>query len=119
HASENRTNETAEENKNSLHLIGTKRLSNDLHELCLRMNETVGAFDLEFDQEGVYTRSDHYNFARHGVPIAFFFTGFHRDYHQVTDTVEKINFGKLARVIRYVYAIAFELAQMDGRPLIE
>lgn len=119
HPSENRTNETAEENLNSLHLIGTKKLSNDLHELCVSANEKHAGFDLEWDQEGVYFRSDHYNFARKGVPIAFFFTGFHRDYHQPTDTYDKIDFAKLARVSKYVFHIAWELAQQDSRPLIE
>ncbi|MCA8957972.1 MAG: M20/M25/M40 family metallo-hydrolase [Planctomycetes bacterium] len=113
-----RRNERAEDNRNSLHLVGTKKLSPALHDLCMRLNGRA-KFDLEFDEENVFGRSDHFNFARQGVPIAFFFTGFHRDYHRPTDTVEKINFPKLARVARYVYDIAFELAQSDTRPLVD
>lgn len=116
---EQSSSESARSNLNSLHLIGTEKLSADLHELCLEHNDQHAGFDLEWDEEDVFYRSDHFNFARHGVPVAFFFTGFHRDYHKPTDTVEKIDFAKLARVVRYVYDIAFELAQADSRPLVD
>ena len=53
------------------------------------------------------------------MPIAFFFTGFHRQYHQPEDTVEKIDFPKLARVSAFVYDIGFELAQADARPMVD
>lgn len=111
--------ETAEENRNSLHLVGTEKLSRDLHALCLEMNTKHGGFDLEWDEEGVFFRSDHVNFARKGVPIAFFFTGFHRDYHRPSDTPEKINYGKMQRIATYVYALGFELAQQPNRPLVD
>lgn len=111
-------NESADENKNSLHLVGTEKLSNDLHALCLAKNETAG-FDLEWDQEDVFFRSDHANFAKKGIPIAFFFTGFHKDYHRATDTPDKINYDKLLRVATYVYDIGFELGTMEGRPLVD
>jgi Peptidase family M28 len=114
-----RGTEKAADNKNSVHLIGTKKLSQDLHDLCLRLNKKRARLDLEFDEENVFYRSDHWNFAKYGVPIAFFFTGFHADYHRPTDTVEKINFDKLARIARYVYDIGFELADASQRPLIE
>ena len=110
--------EKAEDNVNTLHLVGTQKLAPMLHELCLAKNETAG-FDIEYDQEGMFGRSDHANFARMGVPIAFFFTGLHKDYHETTDTPDKINFPKLLRIANYVYDIAFDLAQMDGRPLIK
>jgi hypothetical protein len=116
---ENRTGETAEQNRNTLHLIGSKKLSNDLHELCIATNQQHARFELEWDEEDVYTRSDHYCFAEKGVPIAFFFTGFHRDYHRPTDTPDKIDYDKLARVARYVFQIAWQLANQDGRPQIE
>ncbi len=111
--------EKAEDNENSVHLIGTKKLSKDLHELCLRLNKDRAKFDLEWDEENVFYRSDHWNFAKYGVPIAFFFTGFHRDYHRPTDTIEKINFDKLARIARYVYDLSFELADASQRPMVE
>jgi Zn-dependent M28 family amino/carboxypeptidase len=110
--------EKAEDNRNSLHLIGTEKLAPMLHEICLQKNETAG-FDLEYDQEGMFSRSDHANFARMGVPIAFFFTGLHRDYHQPSDTPDKIHFEKLLRVATYVYDIGFDLAAAEGRPLVD
>lgn len=112
-------NETAEENLNCLHLVGTQKLSNDLHDLCMRLNSERSRFALEFDEEDVFGRSDHFNFARFGVPIAFFFTGFHPQYHRPDDTPEKIDYPKLLRIATYVYDIAFELAQQPTRPLID
>ncbi|MHC5072167.1 MAG: M20/M25/M40 family metallo-hydrolase [Planctomycetota bacterium] len=110
--------EEAEDNLNTLHLIGSEKISSDLHDVCMRANARAG-FELEWDAESVFYRSDHWNFAKYGVPVAFFFTGFHRQYHQPEDTVEKIDFPKLARVAAYVYDIGFELAQADMRPMVD
>ncbi|MBL8730704.1 MAG: M28 family peptidase [Planctomycetes bacterium] len=110
--------EKAEDNRNSLHLVGSQKLSPALHELCLAANARAG-FDLEYDEERMFGRSDHANFAQKGVPIAFFFTGLHRDYHRPSDTPDKIHYEKLLRVARYVYDIAFELATAPGRPEID
>lgn len=111
--------EGPEENENSLHLIGTKKLSMELHELCVELNREHVGFDLEYDEEDVFYRSDHANFARQNIPIAFFFTGFHPQYHRPDDTVDRINFPKLVRVAQLVYAIAFELAEQKGRPSLD
>ncbi len=111
--------EKAEDNRNTLHLIGTEKLSMELHRTCLAMNEAHVGFEFEYDEEDVFYRSDHVSFARKDIPIAFFFTGFHPDYHRPTDTIDKIDFGKLARVAAYVYDIAFELADADLRPLVD
>jgi hypothetical protein len=110
--------EKAEDNVNSLHLIGSKKLSMELHAICLQKNETA-KFDLEWDEERMFNRSDHANFARMGVPIAFFFTGLHRDYHKPTDTPDKIEFSKLLRVVKYVHDIALDLAERDDRPHVD
>jgi hypothetical protein len=110
--------EKAEDNRNTVHLIGTKKLSPALHELCMAKNETA-RFEIEWDQEGMFSRSDHANFARKGVPIAFFFTGLHRDYHQPSDTPDKIHYEKLLRIATWVYDIGFELAIQDARPAID
>jgi hypothetical protein len=67
-------------------------------------------------QERFYERSDHYNFARKGVPILFFFNGVHRDYHQPTDTVDKIDAEKEARIIRLIFYIGLETANAEARP---
>lgn len=95
-------NEKAEDNINTIHLVGSKRISMDLHDLTMKANEHVG-FVFEYDQEGVYTRSDHANFARQGVPITFLFGGFTPRYHQPSDTLEGINFAKIANCARLNY----------------
>ena len=84
-----------------------------------KINADHLGFTFEYDQEGVYYRSDHYNFAKKGIPIAFFFTGFHHDYHKPTDDVEKIDFPKLARVAQLVYLTAWELAERPERLPVE
>ncbi|MEE2714049.1 MAG: M20/M25/M40 family metallo-hydrolase [Planctomycetota bacterium] len=112
--SSNRTQETGEDNVTTTHLIGSKRISMDLHELVIAMNEHIG-FTFEYDEEDVYTRSDHYSFAQKGVPISFFFSGFHKDYHRPTDTVDKINFDKVANTTKLVYLTAFEAANRKKR----
>ena len=63
----------------------------------------------------VYRRSDHYSFAKKGIPIAFWFSGFHPDYHKPSDTVNKINFDKLASTARLVYLVAFRAADQKRR----
>jgi hypothetical protein len=67
-------------------------------------------------QEGFYFRSDHYNFARKGVPILFFFNGTHPDYHQVTDEVAKIDGEKESRIVKLVFYLGLEIANAAGRP---
>ena len=109
-----RGDEAAEDNIRTTHLVGSQRWSTELHDLILKANGQIG-FTFEYDEEGVYSRSDHYNFAKHRIPIAFFFSGFHTDYHKPTDTVDKINFEKLANTAKLVYLIANEAANRDAR----
>ncbi len=111
--------EGPEDNANSLHLIGTQKLSPELHELWLARNAAHAGFELEWDEEDVFFRSDHFSFARRGVPIAFLFTGFHPDYHQPSDTADKIDYDKLRRVAVYAYDVAFELATAPARPHVD
>lgn len=111
--------EPASANVDSLHLIGTRKLSNDLHELCLATNLRGAGFTFEWDEEDVFFRSDHANFAKKGIPIAFLFTGFHPDYHRATDTPDRIEYGKLARVVRYAFDLTLALAETPNRPLVD
>ncbi len=67
----------------------------------------------------MYCRSDHYMYARYGIPAAFFFTGVHRDYHQVTDEPEYIDYAKMTRITQLVYDLTARLADMDHRPAID
>ena len=107
-----------EDNVKTTHLVGSRRLSMELHELILKTNDHIG-FEFEYDEEGVYTRSDHYNFAKKGIPIAFFFSGFHPDYHQPTDTIEKINFEKIANTAKLVYLVTMSVANAENRLVVD
>lgn len=68
-------------------------------------------------EESFYTRSDHYNFARKGVPILFFFNGVHEDYHQVSDEVDAIDYEKMSRIGRLVFYTGLEIAEDDEPPM--
>jgi hypothetical protein len=109
-----------------LQLIGSKRLSTELGDLV----EAVGAkqptpfrFDYSFDANGhpqqYYCRSDHYEYARYGIPITFFSTGGHRDYHQVTDEPQYIDYAQLARVATLVHDVAERVANLDHRVVVD
>jgi hypothetical protein len=103
-----------EDNLDTTHIVGSKRLSTELHQLVLDANKFVN-FKFEYDEEDVYTRSDHYMFAEKGIPIAFIFSGFHPDYHQPSDTPDKINYEKIANTARLYYLIANMAANLDHR----
>jgi hypothetical protein len=105
---------------NTLFLVGADRISTDLHNLIIQQNATLKTplnLDYELndvnDPEGVYTRSDHYSYASKGIPIAFFTTGLHPDYHRITDTVDKITFPKMMRIAQLVYETGFSIANTD------
>lgn len=74
------------------------------------------AIDDPWPNENFYFRSDHYNFARRGVPILFFFNGTHRDYHQPSDSPDKIDAEKEARILRLLYYLGQEIANAPQRP---
>ncbi len=106
--------DVAADNVNTIRLVGSKRISTELHALILDLNKHVG-FTFKYDAEDVYTRSDHYNFAVKGIPISFLFDGFHPDYHKPTDTVDKINFDKLTNAARLYYLVTSEAANRNER----
>jgi hypothetical protein len=105
---------------NTVFVVGADRISTDLHNLIVETNTTMSkplTLDYELndpnDPEGVYTRSDHYSYAAKGIPIAFFTTGLHPDYHRVTDTVDKITFPKMSRIAQLVYQTGFSIANTE------
>jgi hypothetical protein len=105
---------------NTLFVVGADRISTDLHNLIVETNGAMGnplTLDYELndpaDPESVYTRSDHYSYAAKGIPIAFFTTGLHPDYHRVSDTVDKIKFPKMTRIAQLVYEAGFSIAATD------
>jgi Zn-dependent M28 family amino/carboxypeptidase len=97
-------------------VIGSDKISTELDSLVRVANERSERFELDYqyndddDPNQFYRRSDHFNFARNGIPIAFFFTGVHDDYHRPTDTVDKIQFDRLARVGRLIYTLGWKVA---------
>jgi hypothetical protein len=106
--------------RNTLFVVGADRISTDLHNMIVGTNRTFQkplTLDYELndagDPESVYTRSDHYSYAAKGIPIAFFTTGLHPDYHRVSDTVDKILFPKMARIAQLVYQTGFSIADTE------
>jgi hypothetical protein len=105
---------------------GTNSGATELGDLAEAVN-TQGThgmqFDYRFDAPGhpsnYYCRSDHYMYARFGIPIVFFTTGNHRDYHQVTDEVQYIDYQQLAQVGNFVYDVALAVANLDHRLVVD
>ena len=108
--------DTIQQDNNYIYLIGSDRISKELHNINEKINQKHVGFNLDYtynakdDPNNFYQRSDHYNFAKNNIPVIFFFGGLHEDYHQPTDDYEKIDFLKLERVSRFVFLTAWELA---------
>ncbi len=117
----NRCDDPAE--SNTVHIVGADRISTDLHNTNEDANASLPRpltlnYELNdgADLESLYTRSDHYSYAAKGVPVIFFTTGLHRDYHYVTDEVDKIVFDKISRIAQLAYTTAWRLANNDKAP---
>jgi hypothetical protein len=102
----------------TVYVIGADRISTDLHNIVVEANLNTAeplALNYEYndprDPNSFYTRSDHYSYASKGIPVAFFFTGTHPDYHGADDEVDKIIFPKLQRVAQMVYEAGFAVAE--------
>lgn len=106
---------------NYVYVIGADRLSTTLHDINAAANDAFTHIDLDYtynaksDPNRFYYRSDHYNFAKKGIPSVFYFSGVHEDYHQPTDTVDKIMFGKMENIAHLIFYAAWELANRDER----
>jgi hypothetical protein len=107
-------------------LVGSRRLSTELGDIVEAVNKTEPRpfrFDYQYDAKGeshnIYCRSDHAEYARFGIPITFFTTGLHRDYHQVTDEPEYIDYPHMAAVAQLVHDVAVRVADLDHRPLVD
>lgn len=105
---------------NYIYIIGSDVLSVELDSLQRAVNEKYLQIHLDYTYndprhpERLYYRSDHYNFAKKNIPVIFYFSGLHSDYHQPTDTPEKINYPKLAKIARLIFLTAWELANKDA-----
>ena len=107
-------------------LIGSRRLSTELGDIAERVNTEKGfglKFDYSLDANGhpqnIYCRSDHYMYARYGIPIIFFTTGGHADYHQVTDEPQYIDYNRMETIGKLVYSIADEVGNLDHRVVVD
>ena len=104
-----------------VYLIGADKISEELHYVSEAVNKTYSNLELDYrynndkDPNRFYYRSDHYNFAKKGIPVIFYFTGVHEDYHKPTDDIEKILFPKLARITKLVFYTAWEIANKEER----
>lgn len=110
---------------NYIYPIGSAMLSTTLHKINEEANRTYTHLKLDYKYDDIndpnrfYYRSDHYNFAKHGVPIIFYFNGVHDDYHQPGDEVSKINFPLLAKRAQLVFFTGWELANRNMRPVVD
>jgi len=113
--------DTLHKTSNYTYVIGSDRLSTELHEINEAMNKQYTHLDLDYtynaddDPNRFYYRSDHYNFAKNGIPAIFFFSGVHEDYHRPTDTPDKIMFDKAQKIAQLAFYTAWELANRDQR----
>ena len=117
----NRDNKSSE--SNTVYLVGSDRISSELDTVTRAANASLPrplTLDYEFndpsDGESLYTRSDHYSYAVKGIPVIFFTTGLHPDYHANTDEVSRIEFDKLAHVLQFVHEAGARLADLDHAP---
>lgn len=110
---------------NYIYVIGADKLSSELHTITVDANKNYTNMDLDFrfndfsDPNRFYYRSDHYNFAKNGIPSVFFFNGVHADYHQPGDTPDKIEYDALAKRTQLAFAVAWELANRPNRIVVD
>ncbi len=96
-----------------------------MHKISEHANATYTKLRIDYkyndpkDPEQIYYRSDHYNFAKHGIPIIFYFNGVHEDYHKPSDEISKINFNLLAKRAQLVFYTGWDLANRDHKPVVD
>lgn len=111
--------------KQYVYVIGSEMLSSQLKVINEAANKKTNNLELNYkyddpaDPQRLYYRSDHYNFAKNNIPVAFFFDGIHEDYHKPTDDVEKIDYPLLQKRTQLVFATAWELANRKDRIIVD
>lgn len=123
---ESKTGELLHGGPGYLQLVGSRRLSTELGDLMESVN-TAGKYGFNFDYgmdtnghpQNIYCRSDHYEYARYGIPIVFMTTGGHSDYHQVTDEPQYIDYNHMADIARFVKDAATTVANLDHRVVVD
>lgn len=115
------------QDSNYVYIIGSKLISEELHEINQRVNEITGTqlvlderFNSKDDPNQFYARSDHWNFGKppHEIPFIFFFTGTHDDYHRPSDEAHKLDYERMASIARLIFATAWQVANQDAPPLV-
>ena len=120
-----RTDPKRDGDRNYIYLIGSDRLSTELHDLSEYVNKSFTNITLDYtynaltDPNRFYERSDHYNFAKYDIPVIFYFNGTHDDYHQPSDTPDKIQYDLLQNRTRLVFYTAWEIANRDKRLVVD
>ena len=120
-----RVDEAHASDSNYVYLIGSDRLSSELHTISEEANAQYTqlaldyTFNAEDDPNRFYYRSDHYNFAKNNIPVIFYFSGVHEDYHGANDHADKIMYGKMETIARLVFYTAWEIANRDRRPVVD
>ena len=120
-----RIDEFHKTDSNYIYLIGTTMLSTELHNVSEEVNKKYLKMNLDYrfndkdDPNRFYYRSDHYNFAKHNIPVIFYFNGVHEDYHQITDTPDKISYDILAKRAKLIFYTAWELANRENRVALD
>ena len=111
--------------RNYIYLIGSDKLSSELQNLSEEVNAKFTQIELDYtyndenDPNRFYYRSDHYNFAKNNIPIIFYFNGTHEDYHEHTDTPDKINYDLLTNRTRLVFHTLLEVANREEGPKVD
>lgn len=120
-----RRDDLHKETNNYVYVVGSDRLSTDLHKINEDANAKYTKLELDYkyndvnDPERIYYRSDHYNFAKFGIPSIFYYNGSHDDYHMTSDTPDKIEYEALAKRAQLAFATAWELANRKERPVVD
>ena len=109
----------------SIYVIGADKLSTEFSEIVEQANNESAEFDFDYtynapgDPNRFYYRSDHYSYAKHEIPVVFFFDYMTKDYHKTTDTAEKINYEKLAKISDLSYTILKITANRNVKPEVD
>lgn len=104
-----------------IYLVGSDKLSTELHDISEAMNKKYTKLNLDYTYnddkhpEMIYYRSDHYNFAKFNIPVIFYYSGEHADYHKPTDTVDRINFDDMLKRLQLIFVTAWELTNRPER----
>lgn len=116
-----RIDDTHENGPNYVYIIGSDKLSTELHHIHEKINEKFTNISLDYkyndnnDPNRFYYRSDHYNFAKNNIPVIFYFSGLHQDYHKPSDTPDKINYDFLEKRTKLIFYTTWEIANRDKK----